>query len=57
MEYDKLTDFGNPLTLQSALITRHEELEHKRNLINEDLRILERAIAYIREHEGLNKED
>jgi hypothetical protein len=50
-DYSKLSDFGNPLTLQEGLIT-----EHKRTKSSEKKRLLERAIAYIREHEGLNKE-
>jgi len=57
MEYDKLSDFGNPLTLQDALIKEHQELCQALGRLIEKKRILERAIAYIRENEGLNKED
>jgi hypothetical protein len=51
-DYSKLKDYGNPLTLRYGLI-----YEHKRAKSSEKRRLLERAIAYIREHEGLNKED
>lgn len=57
MDYSMLSDFGNPLTLLENLSIEHEELEEKIRRLQEKKRLLERAIAYIREHEGLNKED
>lgn len=50
-------EFGNPLTLQESLIQKHSELKKEMDRIIEEIDMVVRAIQYIREKEGLNKED
>ena len=45
--YDNL-DYGNPLTIQTALMDKHKELKKELDRIIQEINMITRAISYIR---------